>query len=249
MPLMAMVRNLRNMHKHGAMNGHTTRMIVNRLQDEEVIRRSRMHPVHFLLALSAFAEASAAIQGALEGAFYLAFKNVEPTGKRIMIAMDVSGSMHLGAVAGTNLTPAQVSMAMAMVTVNVDDCDVFGFGTSFKSLPFVKPGSNLNSLVRKVRGMSFGGTDCALPMRHARQLKKEYDAFVIYTDNETWAGATKPMNELRSYRRQFVKDAKLIVVGMTSSGFSIADPRDPLTLDVVGFDASAPQVISQTISA
>ena len=37
--------------------------------------------------------------------------------------------------------------------------------------------------------------------------------------------------------------AKLVVVGMVSNGFSIADPHDPGTLDVVGFDAAVPQLI------
>jgi 60 kDa SS-A/Ro ribonucleoprotein len=31
---------------------------------------------------------------------------------------------------------------------------------------------------------------------------------------------------------------------MASNGFSIADPADPGMLDVVGFDASAPQVMA-----
>jgi len=35
---------------------------------------------------------------------------------------------------------------------------------------------------------------------------------------------------------------------MTSSGFSIADPNDAGMLDVVGFDAAAPQVISDFIA-
>ena len=34
------------------------------------------------------------------------------------------------------------------------------------------------------------------------------------------------------------------VVAMTSNGFSIADPDDGEMLDVVGFDTSAPQVIT-----
>jgi 60 kDa SS-A/Ro ribonucleoprotein len=34
--------------------------------------------------------------------------------------------------------------------------------------------------------------------------------------------------------------AKLIVVGMVSNGFSIADPADAGMLDVVGFDTAAP---------
>lgn len=38
--------------------------------------------------------------------------------------------------------------------------------------------------------------------------------------------------------------AKLIVVGMQSNGFTIADPNDKGMLDVVGFDSAAPQVMS-----
>jgi 60 kDa SS-A/Ro ribonucleoprotein len=33
-------------------------------------------------------------------------------------------------------------------------------------------------------------------------------------------------------------------VGMASNGFSIADPEDAGMLDVVGFDAAAPQLIA-----
>ena len=39
-------------------------------------------------------------------------------------------------------------------------------------------------------------------------------------------------------------DARLVVVGMVSNGFSIADPTDPGMLDVVGFDTATPQLIS-----
>lgn len=38
--------------------------------------------------------------------------------------------------------------------------------------------------------------------------------------------------------------AKLVTIGMTSSGFSIADPNDPGQLDIIGFDTATPQVIS-----
>ena len=36
---------------------------------------------------------------------------------------------------------------------------------------------------------------------------------------------------------------------MASNGFSIADPADPGMLDVVGFDASAPQVMASFAAA
>ena len=41
--------------------------------------------------------------------------------------------------------------------------------------------------------------------------------------------------------------AKLIVVGMTSNGFSIADPEDAGALDVVGFDSAVPVVMADFV--
>ena len=92
--------------------------------------------------------------------------------------------------------------------------------------------------------LPFGGTDCALPMLYAHAMEREIDAFVIFTDSETWAGETHPVQALRDYRRASGIDAKLVVVGMVSNGFSIADPSDPGMLDVVGFDTATPQLIS-----
>jgi 60 kDa SS-A/Ro ribonucleoprotein len=70
------------------------------------------------------------------------------------------------------------------------------------------------------------------------------DVFVVYTDSETWAGSIHPVQALRRYRERMGIAAKLVVVAMASNGFSIADPEDPGMLDVVGFDAAAPQLIA-----
>jgi 60 kDa SS-A/Ro ribonucleoprotein len=59
---------------------------------------------------------------------------------------------------------------------------------------------------------------------------------VIYTDSETWAGHIHPIQALRDYRHASGIDARLVVVGMVSHGFSIADSADSGMLDVVGFD-------------
>jgi 60 kDa SS-A/Ro ribonucleoprotein len=87
-----------------------------------------------------------------------------------------------------------------------------------------------------------------LPMLYAQAqaqaLEREIDTFVIYTDSETRAGDVHPVQALRDYRRSSGIDARLVVVGMVSNGFSIADPSDPGMLDVVGFDTATPQLIS-----
>ena len=97
--------------------------------------------------------------------------------------------------------------------------------------------------------MPMGGTDCALPMIWARATGTAVSAFVTYTDSETWAGNIHPAQALRQYRDEFVGNAKAVVVGMTSNGFTLADPNDRGMLDVVGFDTSVPAVISDFVRA
>ncbi len=98
--------------------------------------------------------------------------------------------------------------------------------------------------VKAVSNMPFGGTDCALPMPYAQALEREVDTFVIYTDSETWAGDIHPAQALREYRRVSGIEARLVVVGMVSNGFSIADAADQGMLDVVTSDTATPQLIS-----
>ena len=81
-------------------------------------------------------------------------------------------------------------------------------------------------------------------MLDAQKRNLKIDLFVIYTDNETWAGDTHPSQALKEYRQHSGIDAKLVVVGMTATGFSIADPNDSGMLDVVGFDTNTPNILS-----
>jgi 60 kDa SS-A/Ro ribonucleoprotein len=53
-----------------------------------------------------------------------------------------------------------------------------------------------------------------------------------------------PHQALAEYRHRMGRPARLVVVGMTATGSTIADPKDPGMLDVVGFDAAAPQVMA-----
>ncbi len=61
------------------------------------------------------------------------------------------------------------------------------FCDTLTELPFTSTWT-LNSIVEHVNGMSFGGTDCALPMLWAMEKKKLFDVFMVFTDNETWFG-------------------------------------------------------------
>ena len=85
-------------------------------------------------------------------------------------------------------------------------------------------------------------------MLYALEHKLPVDAFIVYTDNETWYGEVHPCQALDRYRQKMGIPAKLVVVGMTATEFSIADPNDSGSLDVVGFDTAAPQVMRDFIA-
>jgi 60 kDa SS-A/Ro ribonucleoprotein len=275
MPMTALIRNLATMTRVGvvAPGSDATATVIARLGDADRIRRARVHPIALLAALRTYAAGHGArghgawtpvreVVDALDAAFYTAFGNVEPTGKRLLLALDVSGSMTWGQVAGIpGLTPRDASAALALVTAATEDrYEVLGFfagkrgwkvGThrigwgedGLTPLP-ISPRQRLDDAVKAVSDLPFGGTDCALPMRYAQARGREIDTFVIYTDSETWAGDIHPAQALRDYREASGIDARLVVVGMVSNGFSIADPADPGMLDVVGFDTATPQLIS-----
>jgi len=183
------------------------------------------------------------IVDALDGAFYSAFGNVTPTGKRWLLGLDVSGSMA-SPVAGTSMSCCEGATAMALVTAHVEAEHVIcAFADGLRPLP-ISARSRLDDALRLTRNVNFGGTDCSLPMLYALQRRLPVDTFVVLTDSETWAGDIHPVQALRKYRERMSIPARLIVVGMVSNGFTIADPDDGGMMDVVGFDAAVPQLMA-----
>lgn len=261
MPLTAMIRNLGNMSKCGLLKpmSEAAKTVATRLAEQESIRKARVHPIQLLIAAKTY-ESGHGLRGsgswvvvpkivdALDSAFYLAFQNIEPTGKRFYLGMDISGSMYDGSVAGIpGLTPAIASGAMAMVTVKSEENYYSAGFTSRMEKIALSPKQRLDDVLKVMHKMSrrMGSTDCAMPMRDALAQKLEVDTFVIYTDSETWFGDMHPTVALQLYRDKMGIPSKLIVCGMVANNFTIADPADAGMLDVVGFDTATPQVISE----
>lgn len=259
MPMTAMVRNLGNMSKVGLLmkgNWDAINTVTSRLADVERLRKSRMHPLSVLAALNTYSQGKGfrgsgewapvpQVVDALDAAFYLTFGNVEPTGKMLGLALDVSGSMGWSNIAGVGgITPRVGSAAMALVTANVEERYAFT-GFSHQLVPLsISPRQRLDDVCKYLGDIPMGGTNCALPMLEATREKYHIDTFIVYTDNQTWSGDTHPAQALQEYRRKVNPGARLVVVGMVSNGFSIADPSDAGMLDLVGFSTAAPNLIS-----
>ena len=145
---------------------------------------------------------------------------------------------------GTNLSCCEVAAAMAMVAVRTEPhAYALGFTNSFVDLGITAK-DTIEAAARKAQKANFGTTDCAVAFEYARREKLEVDAFCIYTDCETYAGPIQPSQALQKYRNEMGRPAKSIVIGLTATAFTIADPNDPGMLDIAGFDAAMPQIIS-----
>ena len=258
MPMTAMLRNLAKMTAIGVIAplSESTKTVCDALINEDMLQRARVHPFSVLLAMKQYEKghgdkgnltwtANQQVTSALDIAFYKAFENVKPTGKRFLLGMDVSGSMSCGSVHGAPcLTPRIAAAAMAMVTMRTEEvCHTVAFTGHIVELK-INARMSINKVIDTCSLLPFGATDCAQPMLYAMEHNIMVDCFIIYTDCETWAGSVTPSQALFEYRKQSgINDAKLIVVAMTSGGFTIADPNDAGMIDIVGFDSACPEII------
>ncbi|XP_041369150.1 60 kDa SS-A/Ro ribonucleoprotein-like [Gigantopelta aegis] len=261
MPLTALIRNLGKMTSIGAIEAGNQQegQVVKKLSDKTLLKAARIHPFNVLVAFKTYSSGKGdrgkliwnptkKIIAALDSAFYLSFKFVEPTNKRYLLAVDVSGSMGCSVLGTRIISCREAAAAMMMVTKRTEEhSEVVAF--SHKLTPLnVAQGHTLDAVVKTMCSLPFCATDCSLPMVWAKRNNKKFDVFVVYTDSETYAGAVHPTEALRQYRKQSgVWDARLIVCGMNSNGFTIADPDDPGMMDVVGFDSAAPETMRSFI--
>lgn len=258
MPIGAMLRNLGTMSKLGLFEheGYGD-LVCQKLMDTAALRKGRVHPMSLLVAAKTYASGHgfrsdavwpvhAPIVDALDAAFYQAFEAVEPAGMRTMVNIDISGSMN-HPVADTNLSCREASTALALVVLATEPVSAaFVFNEGISRSP-ISPRQRLDDAIRSQpqwRGYGAGGrTDCAQPMLAAMRKAMLVDTFVIITDNETWFGDIHPYKALQQYRAESGIDSRLIVLAMTGSSQTIADPRDAGMLDVVGFDTAVPEVL------
>ena len=263
MGLTAMLRNLGKMTEVGLLGAFSDaeRLVVSRLERADALRAARVHPLQILVALNTYAQGHGEkgkltwkprrkVVDALDGAFYLAFQAIEPDARP-----HPAGARRLGldgrrpdrrharhhAAGGKRRHGARHRGRRAQPRAR---------GLHDRPPPVHAPGHRQRHLAarrsrraaasttwsRRISDLPFGGTDCALPMIWAAENKVPVDVFCVYTDSETWAGDIHPVQALRAYRQKMGIGAKLVVIGMVSNGFTIADPDDGGMLDVVGFD-------------
>lgn len=257
-PANALLRNLGNLGKNGVINALSTgeKIVVGKLGDPEYMRKA--HPIDILTAIRIYGsgrglkgdgtwEVNQRVMSALDSAFEASFARQPSTGKNILVAVDVSGSMDGARIGTSPLTARDAATALAVQIARTEkNYALKAFSHRLVELP-INDKTSFNEALGISRRIEMGGTDCSLPMTWAAQENMAVDAFIVITDCETWFGNIHPFQALKQYRKKSGRNAKLIVIATSSNGFTIADLSDGGCLDVVGFDSAALSVVQDFI--
>uniref|UniRef100_UPI00398E8A67 RNA-binding protein RO60 isoform X2 n=1 Tax=Pristiophorus japonicus TaxID=55135 RepID=UPI00398E8A67 len=214
MPVIAVLKNVGKMTTDSILKPGSEEVatVCERLKNETVLKKARIHPFHILVALETY-KAGKGNRGklkwipdpdilvALDQAFYKTFKNVEPTGKHFVLALDISSSMCSQVLGCKALYAYSVAAAMAMVVARTEtNSTIVAFSDEMVPLRITSEMA-LDEVFTAMHAVPFGATDCALPMLWAIKTKTVADVFIVFTDNETYYGNIHPVEALREYRK------------------------------------------------
>ncbi|TSS97574.1 60 kDa SS-A/Ro ribonucleoprotein [Bagarius yarrelli] len=219
----------------------------------------KTHPVNVLLAAEDYKrghskrgklkwKSNRDIIQALDSAFCTCLSNVESTGKRFVVGVDVSSrldSLTLSSLVST----VTVAAAMVMVITRrepIVDVLLFSEG-AVVPCPIAADSSLLQITIQLLQACS-SCTDCTLPITWASDNDKMVDVFVVFTNNDTWPGRSSSAHTLRMYREKTGLFAKLIVCNMTTNSLHFLDRDDSGMLGICGFDSHTPHIIHDFIT-
>jgi 60 kDa SS-A/Ro ribonucleoprotein len=260
----ALIRNLARMTRIGAISplSDTTSVVMRRLVNAEALAKGRVHPMTVYLALKVYASGRSQpnpkapvqtwvpnrdVMDALEEAYELSFGHTEPSGKKLLIAVDSSGSMGgwsqvtlNGSDLGSTYQVAS-SIALTLKRIERENAHVIDVDTSVHQ-------SKISARTRLAEiqssGPSGGGTDLSLPFEYAMAAGLKVDGFFVGTDNETWRGGSHPFQSLTRYRATVNPEAKVAVASYVPNGYSIMEQGDPGVINMAGLDASLPLAVT-----
>lgn len=255
MPMTALIRNLNRFSYNGLTdsNNETVKKIVSKLTNKEYVQKSGIHPLNVVNSMLTYASgqgtrgdktwiANQNIVDALSTTYDYALEALTPTNKNILVAVDISGSMQ-HPVNGMQMHASQIANVLAVTILKSEpNAELVWFDTDLKT-PTIGRRTSIDEVLQ--RSPNGGGTDCAQAFVHAIKTKTKYDAILILTDSETWAGNSHGLDLLNQYRKSTNPNVKVVEVAMVANPSTTLPVDDKNVLRVVGFDASVTQVISK----
>uniref|UniRef100_A0AAV2JWL6 TROVE domain-containing protein n=1 Tax=Knipowitschia caucasica TaxID=637954 RepID=A0AAV2JWL6_KNICA len=258
MPLRLLMKRLGKMTAKKILDpGSTeTQTVCDRIQNEVILKKARIHPFTILVALENYKkgqgykgktkwETEGNIIDAMDAAFYKSLTGgdsaeyLEPVDKNLVIAVDISTSLS-SVVPGTSLSTAVAAAAITMSFSSTEaNTQVLAYSSGALIPCSVAAGMTLEQVTAEMIKTPSDCTDCTLPMAWATENEKAVDVFIILTNNPIWPFSASPVEALKKHRQKMGIFSKFVMCGLTSTGHAIADTPDRGVLSICGFDLGA----------
>lgn len=257
--------NLNTFTRHGVFEIEgMDNVIANKLQDQDMIRKSRVLPYQLMATWAALDDAvPQVVRQALEHVMQAALENVPRLTGRVVVAVDVSGSMaspvtgyRKGATSKLRCVDVASLFACALKQVN-PDIEIMPFDTQLHSLNIVEHESDASLLGRlkqvfsgnKTRSifevakqfaaLGGGGTNCSIPLKRLNRDQTAVDLMIYFSDNESWADQLRTQHKTGMlYEWDILKQrcphAKLVCVDLQPYTHTQAPERAD-TINIGGF--------------
>ena len=256
LPLTALVRNLRKMTQVGLLvdGSAASKIVREKLTNVDALRKARMHPLRIMGAMGAYSSGesryghgssfipSGYVLATLEDALELSWGSVTPLNKSVVVAIDKSGSMSQASpMAG--LTAFHACLALATWYKRTEErCTILLFDHTASVL-------NVSSKVtfsemKRISNPS-GSTNLNAPLEWlAKNPSVDPELIITMTDNETWSGKGHYVEGLTKLRKKVSHPIAASIAAVTATKSTVADPSDPHSLEVVGFDPTVPEALA-----
>lgn len=255
--------NLNTFARHGVFtHPDVTRLIASRLRSEDQVRRARVFPYQLMAAyFNVSAEVPHEIKEALQDAMEIAVSNVPVVSGKVVVAPDVSGSMHSavtgvrkGATSKIRCIDVAALVAAAFLRQN-RDAEVLPFEN--KVVPVsLNPRDSVMTNAQKLASLPAGGTNCSAVLIDLNARKAKADLVIYVSDNESWmdtsihgrfgGSPTRTMSEWNVFKQRN-PNARLVCLDIQPYATTQAQERDDI-LNIGGFSDQVFQVIASFAS-
>jgi 60 kDa SS-A/Ro ribonucleoprotein len=218
--------------------------LARKLRDPEQVQRARVFPYQLLMAYSAATnEVPTNIREALQDAMEVATRQVPKLDGKVVVAVDVSGSMgspvtghRKGATTAVRCVDVAALIAACVQRAN-PDARVLPFDTAVRKLD-LNPRDSVMTQARQLAKLCGGGTSVSSPLAWLNAQGKHVDLLVLVSENESWrdtrtGGATETMRQWAQVKAR-CPQARMVCIDLQPVATSQVVERDDV-LHVGGF--------------
>ncbi len=245
--------NLNHFGRHGVFEDQGVLFeCVAKLTDAAAIAKARVFPYQLMVAYQAGANLPDAIRGALHEAMEIATRQVPKIDGKLVVAVDVSGSMaspvtghRKGASSVVRCVDVAALFAASLLRSN-PQARILPFDTEVRSLR-LEPRDTVMTQARQLASLCGGGTSVSAPLAQLNREKAKVDLVVLVSDNESWrdtraGGVTETMRQWAQIKAR-CPEAKLVCIDLQPVATAQAVEREDV-LHVGGFSDAVFEVVA-----